>query len=233
MIELITLGSAGLSVYLTQKFAREWWFHRQKFDMGIISKHSYGEFAAPVDSTVVYIKEVKDGKVTTEKKGRVIDEDWVGEQDGVLIGLYMCIYDRHFIINPLTDTINVRHVKTDANIPMMDLWEYINFYVIGRFVDWFEEKAFDYKLQNEKVIYDYGSGVKLMGIADKFVNKIIIPKELLESQELIGRGIKIGHIKRGSQVDVFIPKRMFNHTDFKVGDKVKAGDILCTLKNEW
>jgi phosphatidylserine decarboxylase len=226
------VGGAALAVYLSQKFVREWWFHRQNLESHPIADY---EVTSPVDGTVVYVKNVYKGKVMTTKKGRVIEEDWVDGQDGVLVGIYMCVYDRHFIASPITDFLDdIEHRPTTANIPMMDLWEYINFYFVGRFVDWFEEKAFDYKLKNEKVIYKYFSGVRMMGIADKFVNKIEIPNSVSIKSFLTTRFEKIGHIRRGSQVDLFIPMHLIEKSDLAVlvkpNQKVKAGQVIWSKK---
>lgn len=230
MITSLVVGGSALAVVLSQKFTREWWFKRHTLDREKIDHYPEAAFLVPVDGTIVYIKDVHEGKLTTEKKGTMIAEDWVEGQSGILVGIYMGIYDRHFIVNPLGDFLSVRHEKTTGNIPMMDVWEYINFYYFGRLVDWFEEKAFGYKLQNEKVIYDYACGVKLMGIADKFVNKIEIPQELHDGHVYQPRGQKIGYIKRGSQVDVFIPTHLFDQlTHIKVGTTVKAGNALCRM----
>jgi len=226
--ETLLVGGAALSVWLSQKFVRDWWFSRQHYDLDNIAL--LDDFVmTPVDGTIVYVKEVKDGKVTTEKKGRVIAEDWVDGESGYLIGIYMCVYDRHFVVSPVSDFVRYRHVPTTANIPMMDLWEYINFYYVGRFVDWFEEKAFSYKLHNEKIIYEFDCGIKMMGIADKFVNKIEVP-EKLKHHPLVMKGEKIGHIRRGSQVDVFIPEYLFAETHLNPGDRVEVGSVLCQIK---
>lgn len=230
MTEILLVLGAALAVIASQKFIRSYWFHRSTYTPSDLVIVFDDVMMCPVDGRVVYIKKVTDGLVRTTKKGTYIAENWVGKQDGYLVGIYMCIYDRHFIANPVESAITVRHIPTTANIPMMDLWEYVNFYFIGRFVDWFEEKAFSYKLQNEKVIYDYANGVKLMGIADKFVNKIEIPKGV-ETGEPVRQGEKIGHIRRGSQVDVFIPEELFNQWFVAVNEKVKVGEPLCQLKS--
>lgn len=225
MMTIALVALAALSVFASQKFLRSYWFHRSRYDKDTFVRLFDEAVMCPVDGTVVYVKEVTDGLVRTEKKGTYIAENWVGKQDGVLIGIYMCIYDRHFIASPVAGTVSARHEPTTANIPMMDLWEYVHFYFVGKFVDWFEEKAFRYKLQNEKVIYDYTNGMKLMAIADKFVNKIEIP-ELGDVQQ----GQKIGHIRRGSQVDIFIPAELLQRLHVAPHHKMKVGELLCTQK---
>lgn len=199
----------------------------------ISSTKSKKDFLSPVDGTILYINDVTDGRVVTQKNGINVREDWVGKHNGVLIGIYMSIFDRHFVINPIDDLFEVAEWKKVKNggLPMMDVLEYIHFYYFGKMVSWFESKAFTYKQANEHVILKSNSGVRLMLIGDKFVNKITVNDTNPSDKKITDglRAMKIASIRRGSQVDVFIPDYLFKEMSKEVGQKVKVGETLCQM----
>lgn len=162
---------------------------------------------APCDGQVVYIKKVKDGKVVSEKLEEQINiseitkEDF-GKDDGWLIGIYMTPLDVHFNYAPIDGTVT-RMVKTQAktNLPMVDLWEYIQVTYLRRVVDIFSAK---YRLVNERLtLFIEGDQMNIaqVEIADKFVNKITT---YVEPSENVKMGQKLSFIERGSQVDLVI-----------------------------
>jgi phosphatidylserine decarboxylase len=170
--------------------------------------------------------------VTCEKKGRKIPIDEiakteVGNGPGWLLGIYMTPFDVHFNRAPIDGEIRVLHYhRTGANLPMVDLWEYVNFTLFRKAVNLF---AAPFHLENERLTMQIRSGRTecfLILIADQFVNKIT---RFFTEQQQIKKGEKIAFIERGSQTDLFIPQE---RVSFRVrpGDQVYAGKtILASL----
>jgi phosphatidylserine decarboxylase len=115
----------------------------------------------------------------------------------------MSPFDVHYNYAPVSGTVTAqRYRKADANLPMVDLSEYIRIAFLRRPFDNF---AAAFHLENERntvVIQDGGApDVAVVEIADKFVNKIDI---LAHEGDALKVGSKLGFIKRGSQVDVIV-----------------------------
>lgn len=181
---------------------------------------------APCDGQVVYIKRVKDGKVVSEKLEEQINiseitkEDF-GKEDGWLIGIYMTPLDVHFNYAPIDGTVT-RMIKTQAkvNLPMVDLWEYIQVTYLRRVVDIFSAK---YRLVNERLtLFIEGDemNIAMVEIADKFVNKITT---YIEPNEDVKMGQKLSFIERGSQVDLVIFRSDIEFL-VKVDEQVYGGE---------
>jgi phosphatidylserine decarboxylase len=170
---------------------------------------------SPADGQVVYIKRFEDGGVYSEKLGRRIELTEIAElpqtrgRNGWIIGMYMSPFDVHFNYAPVAGTVIAqRYTKADANLPMVDLSEYIRIAFLRRPFDNF---AAAFHLENERntvVIRPSAEAsaagqpdIAVVEIADKFVNKIDI---LATEGDELEVGDKLGFIKRGSQVDVII-----------------------------
>jgi phosphatidylserine decarboxylase len=139
----------------------------------------------------------------------------------------MTPFDVHFNRAPLDGEIRVlHHHQTGVNLPMVDLWEYVNFTLFRRAVNLF---AAPFHLENERMTMEIRNGnlsCYLILIADRFVNKI---SRFFEDGQYVRQGAKISFIQRGSQTDLYIPTESIR---FKVrpGDQVYAGrTILAAL----
>ena len=169
---------------------------------------------SPADGQVVYIKRFEDGGVYSEKLGRRIELTEVAElprtagRSGWIIGMYMSPFDVHFNYSPVAGTVTaVRYTKADANLPMVDLHEYIQIAFLRRPFDNFAAK---FHLENERntVLIQPGPGsvegqpdVAAVEIADKFVNKIDV---MVDEGQPIAVGDKLGFIKRGYGLARFV-----------------------------
>jgi phosphatidylserine decarboxylase len=211
----IALGIAAALVvvmsalYLMNRFV---WFYRDPARTPDSSDAN--AIISPADGQIVYIKRFEDGAVYSEKLGRRIELAEIAElpqtagRSGWILGIYMSPFDVHFNYAPVAGRVTAqRYTKADANLPMVDLSEYIRIAFLRRPFDNF---AAAFHLENERntvVISpntDSAPGqpeIAVVEIADKFVNKIDIMAH--EGDDLVV-GDKLGFIKRGSQVDVIV-----------------------------
>ncbi|HHY92154.1 MAG TPA: phosphatidylserine decarboxylase [Firmicutes bacterium] len=163
---------------------------------------------APCDGTVVYVKRLHGGVIEADKLGRAIPLPELhrsvhGFDAGWLIGIYMSPLDVHFNYAPVTASVNdVVHTPAATNLPMVDLWEYVNLTFLRRAVDLFAHR---YHLVNERnTIFLRAEGrppLAMVEIADKFVNKISC---FVTAGDRVQAGQKVSFIARGSQVDLII-----------------------------
>lgn len=192
------------TLYLLNRFV---WFYRDP--VRTPESTAANAIISPADGQVVYIKRFEDGAVYSEKLGRRIELIEIAEleqtkgRSGWIIGMYMSPFDVHFNYAPVAGTVTAqRYTKADANLPMVDLSEYIRIAFLRRPFDNF---AAAFHLENERnTVVIQGGGapdIAVVEIADKFVNKIDI---LAHEGDELKIGDKLGFIKRGSQVDVII-----------------------------
>ena len=193
-------------------FLQRIWFYR---DPVRVTPQGTDLLISPCDGQVVYIKRVQDGQITANKLGQSIavteitHAQWpkgAAPGNGWLIGIYMSPLDVHFNYAPLNATISgIVHNGAKLNLPMVDLWEYVQLTYLRRAVDLFAKR---YALENERqtVFLEGQLGgqplkVAMVEIADKFVNKI---STYVAVGEAVRPGQKVSFIERGSQVDLFL-----------------------------
>ena len=192
-------------------FLQRIWFYRDP-----IRITPPGEvIVSPCDGQVVYIRRVQDGQMTAQKLGESIrvteitHADWpegTAPGDGWLIGIYMSPLDVHFNYAPIGATVGgIVHNGAKLNLPMVDLWEYIQLTYLRRVVDLFAKR---YALENERqTVFLEGTlegqplKIAMVEIADKFVNKI---STFVKVGEAVRPGQKLSFIERGSQVDLLV-----------------------------
>lgn len=212
-MQIVLYAALAVIVVLTTLYClnRFVWFYR---DPVRTPEASGRVIISPADGQVVYIKRFEDGAVYSEKLGRRIELSEIAElprtagRSGWIIGMYMSPFDVHFNYAPVAGTVAAqRYTKADANLPMVDLSEYIRIAFLRRPFDNF---AAAFHLENERntvLITPSADSVEgqpdiaVVEIADKFVNKIDI---LAHEGDELAVGDKLGFIKRGSQVDVII-----------------------------
>jgi phosphatidylserine decarboxylase len=235
-LELWQLAAFVWAPVFVAGYAWLWWFRNVFFYRDPQRPIPPGDdlVVAPADGRVMYLHRVKAGEVVSDKQGRKIKIDELAKTDikdaeGWLLGIYMTPFDVHFNRAPIDGEITTVHYhRTGANLPMVDLWEYVNFTLLRRAVDMFARR---FHLENERMTIHIRNGRKsvfLILIADQFVNKIT--RFFQESQQ-IAKGEKICFIERGSQTDVFIP---FTELSFAVkpGDQVYAGKTILARLEE-
>jgi phosphatidylserine decarboxylase len=212
MIWLFSIAAAVVVVltalYVLNRFV---WFYR---DPDRRPEATGPVLVSPADGQIVYIKRFENGAVESEKLGRRIELDEIAAlprtsgRSGWIVGIYMSPFDVHFNYSPVAGRVTAqRYRRADANLPMVDLSEYIRIAFLRRPFDNF---AAEFHLENERntVLIEPVAGspegqpdVAVVEIADKFVNKIDI---LAHEGDALAVGDKLGFIKRGSQVDVIV-----------------------------
>ncbi|MCX5974205.1 MAG: phosphatidylserine decarboxylase [Coprothermobacterota bacterium] len=199
------IGSLGVALTIAGFFhwKRNIWFFR---DPPRRAPGDPGVIVAPCDGQVIYIQEIKDGQIVSEKLGtQIFIEEITKSPDappnGVLIGIYMSPYDVHFNYAPISGRVRkIVHAQVQINLPMVDLWEYIQFVWFRRAVNLLGHA---FHLQNERntIVIEGSCKVAMVEIADKVVNKIDC---YVHEGEELRQGQKVSFIKRGSQVDLIL-----------------------------
>jgi phosphatidylserine decarboxylase len=204
-------------------FLRHVWFYR---DPQRTPPADPNLILAPCDGKVVYIRPVVQGTVFAEKLGRAIPiteitrADWQASDEGWLIGIYMSPLDVHFNYAPVSGVIQrIVYTPTRANLPMLDLWEYIRMAWLRQAVDLLGKR---FQLENERQTLLLENGrvrLAMVEIADKFVNKITT---YVQEGQAVQAGQKIAFIGRGSQVDLLLFTRQIEILT-RVGAQVYGG----------
>lgn len=216
----------GLLFGLFNLFVRKVWFYR---DPVRVPDEIGKVVIAPCDGQVVYIKRVRSNEIVSDKLGQKISVDEISKMpltepvDGWLIGIYMSPLDVHYNYSPIPATIEkIMHIQTPLNLPMVDMWEYIQLTYLRHAVDLFGKR---YELENERQsILFRGDDLDIIAveIADKFVNKI---STFVVEGEKVETGQKLSFIERGSQVDLVILNPDIEFT-VELGQQVYGGQTV-------
>lgn len=213
-----------------------WWFRNVFFFRDPKRRIPTGDnlILSPADGRVMYVCPVKAGDVVCDKQGRKIPikelaRTDVGNAPGWLVGIYMTPFDVHFNRAPIAGDVQTLHYhRTGANLPMVDLWEYVNFTLFRRAVNLISAP---FHLQNERMTMQIRNGncvCFLILIADQFVNKIT---RFFTETQTVRQGDKISFIERGSQTDLFIPRTDISF-QVRPGDQVYAGKTVIGTLND-
>lgn len=214
-------------------YAWFWWFRHVYFfrDPKRVIPHGDHVIVSPADGRVMYLYPVKGSEITSEKQGERIRIDELtktpmADTEGWLLGIYLSPFDVHFNRAPIQGTIRTLHYhRTGVNLPMVDLWEYVNFTLFKRAINLFSAP---FHLENERMTMQIQNArvtCFLILIADKFVNKI---SRFFEDEQSVEKGQKISFIERGSQTDLFIPHQSLKFT-VRPGEHVYAGETVIAI----
>ena len=173
-----------------------------------------GAIVSPADGTILYIKRAKNGQIPlSEKNGKqyslaeFINTDML-HRYGVLVGIGMSFLDVHVNRAPIRGkVIALKHIN-------------------GIFLSLRKMEAV---IRNERQLIVIDDGVLKVGIvqiASRLVRSIV--SFVSEGKEVF-KGQKIGMIRFGSQVDLYLPETVPLQLNVAEGDKVKAGiSVLAT-----
>ncbi|NNF64827.1 MAG: phosphatidylserine decarboxylase [Acidimicrobiia bacterium] len=220
MRRLITSSAlAGVASYALFQAYRKWYFPRDParnvpLDATVV---------APSDGRVVYLERVENGVVPIAIKNRreiPLDEIVKGEErprSGTLLGIFLSPYDVHYQRSPIAGTVSEITYHPAPNVSMGDMFVRNLFRLEKRYSNsphvWTNERNVVRIDGDDLTAY-------VVQIADQQVNRIdCYPAE----GDSIAMGDKLGMIRWGSQVDLFIPD--LDPGDFRVatGDKLRAG----------
>ena len=169
---------------------------------------SEGSIISPADGHIVYIKTVKNGMLAEcEKNGKkyslrdFMKSDLLQEK-GTLIGIAMNFLDVHVNRAPIDGTIVAIHL------------------IKGRFVSLKNREAM-FLNQRQITIIEKGSlRIAVVQIASRLVRSIV---PFIKDGEGVRKGERIGIIRFGSQVDLFLPSGSGTRINVRTGQGVKAG----------
>lgn len=163
---------------------------------------------SPADGKVVYVKTVENGMLAEcEKNGKKYPlRDFVGsdllQQAGTLIGISMSILDVHVNRSPISGTIVALHL------------------IEGRFASLRKAQA-EFLNQRQITIVEEGPvRIAVVQIASRLVRNIVSFRKVGDE---VRRGERIGVIRFGSQVDLYLPNDRETRIGVITGQQVKAG----------
>ncbi len=199
---------------------RRWYFPRDP-DRTIPTR---ARVVAPADGRVVYLERVDGGVVPISIKGRTeipLDEIVKGADRppaGTLVGIFLSPYDVHYQRSPISGTVSEITYHEAPNQSMGDMFLRNLFRMDRRYVN------SPHVYENERnVVRIDGDDLTafVVQIADQQVNRIDC---YIETDDAVTKGEKIGMIRWGSQVDLFVPDLTPDQFVVAVGDKLKAGE---------
>jgi phosphatidylserine decarboxylase len=203
VLVLELLSVCGLAVFLLL-----WRFYR---DPERVPPGDESGIVSPADGKIIYVKRVEKGSIPySEKEGRKFSlTDFVRSDilpcEGVLIGFSLSFFDVH-----------VNRAPMSGRICLMK-------HIAGRFISLKKQEAL---IQNERALTVIDNGlfkVAVIQIASRLVRQIV--PYVSEGSE-IRRGDRIGMIRFGSQVDLFLPSVPGLQVVVGCGERVKAGVSL-------
>jgi len=171
---------------------------------------------SPADGQIIYIKKIEAGEIPiSDKNGRSIPlhdffQSNLLSETGTLIGISMNFLDVHINRAPLDGKIDLlKHIK-------------------GLFLSLKKREAV---VRNERVLTIIDNGrfkIGIVQIASRLVRKIV--PYVREGQE-VRKGQRIGMIRFGSQVDLYLPDVPSLRIRVGRNSKVKAGlSVIATVE---
>lgn len=172
---------------------------------------------SPADGKVIYIKELAKGEfLQGTKKGKKsffdeLNETKLSEHELYQIGIALMFTDVHINRSPIGGTIKLLKHQP------------------GKFFSLRVPEAADVNERNSVLIENPKIMIGLVQIASRLVRRI---DSFVTEGQNIEIGTRIGIIKFGSQIDVFIPKNKVEALEIKKGQYLYAGEtILCRILN--
>jgi phosphatidylserine decarboxylase len=175
---------------------------------------------------VIYIEQVADGAIPISVKNRrelPLHEVVKGDRRppaGVIVGIFLSPYDVHYQRSP----IEGRVVETSYHpAPKNHLMTSMFLRNLFRIQPMYAESAHVYANERNVICIDGDDRTAyVVQIADQVVNKIDC---YVTEGERVAKGAKIGMIRQGSQVDLYLPGLQRDQiTGIRVGQKVVGGE---------
>jgi phosphatidylserine decarboxylase len=208
---LIT-GGVQLALYLGCLL---WLFYR---DPDRVSPDRPGVVLSPADGTVIYMRQLEAGEpLRSEKNGALITLE---EIDGTSlsreplwqIGISMVFTDVHVNRSPIRGVVTL--VKHRA----------------GQFLSLRRAEALNVNERQTLLIQGEKLEVLLVQIASRLVRQIVA---YVKEGDQLDLGQRVGMIRFGSQVDVFLPASRVKSIEVGNGQRLTAGTtILCLLHDD-
>ena len=212
---------AGVSYAVFEAY-RRWYFPRDPAR----SVPQDATVVAPADGRIVYLVQVEDGVVPIAIKDRreiPLDEIVKGGErppSGTLLGIFLSPYDVHYQRSPIAGTVSEITYHPAPNVSMNDMFLRNLLRLENRYAGsphvWSNERNV-IRIDGEELT------AFVVQIADQQVNRIdCYPAE----GDALEMGEKLGMIRWGSQVDLFVPNLLPADFAVSVGAKVFAGETV-------
>jgi phosphatidylserine decarboxylase len=189
-----------------------WMFYRDP--ERVIPKEA-GVILSPADGTVIYMRRLDAGEpLRCDKNGAamVLDEiKGTGLEREALwqIGISMVFTDVHVNRAPIAGKVTLVHHRP------------------GQFLSLRLKEALNVNERQTMVITDGEFQLGLVQIASRLVRRI---ESYVSANQQVQRGQRIGMIKFGSQVDLFVPVRAASRPDVSEGQRLTAGEtVICRI----
>ena len=182
-----------------------WLFYR---DPERIVPPDPGLVVSPADGTVIYLRRLAAG------------EPLRSEKNGALITLEE-IRDTELATEPLWQ-VGISMVFTDVHVNRAPIEGIVTLvkHTPGKFLSLRSREALNRNERQTLMIERGAMRVMLVQIASRLVRQIVA---YVKEGEIVERGQRVGIIKLGSQVDLFMPLDKVQHPSVTVGQKLKAG----------
>jgi len=171
---------------------------------------------SPADGTIIYIRKISKGELLlSEKKGNILVYDELrktklSNSELWQVGISLLFTDVHINRSPISGRVNLLNHRP------------------GMFISLRHKDAVNVNERQTIVIENASIIIGLVQIASRLVRRI---ESYISEEEQIDIGQKIGMIKFGSQVDMFIPAEKVTDIKMNVGDYVYAGETLIGIIN--
>ena len=171
---------------------------------------------SPADGTIIYIKKIPKGELLqSEKKGNILIYNELVKTDLSKfelwqVGISLLFTDVHINRSPISGQVYLLNHRP------------------GKFLSLRHKDAVNINERQSIVIENENITIGLVQIASRLVRRI---ESYISEKEKIQIGQKIGMIKFGSQVDIFIPVEKVSDIKVKIGEYVVAGETVIGLMN--
>jgi len=170
---------------------------------------------SPADGTVVYIRQLKAGEpLRSEKNGAAMILDEFNATDLARtplwqIGVSMVFTDVHVNRSPIRGKVTLLKHRP------------------GQFLSLRRKDALNLNERQTMVITGNGTQIGLVQIASRLVRQIVA---YVDQGQEIAMGQRVGMIKFGSQVDLFLPRARAPRLEITEGQRLIAGEtVVCRL----
>lgn len=189
-----------------------WLFYR---DPERVIPETPGLIVSPADGTVIYVRRLEAGEpLRCDKNGAamVLDEvKGTGLEHEALwqVGVSMVFTDVHVNRAPIAGKVALVHHRP------------------GKFLSLRLKEALNVNERQTLVIDNGEFQIGLVQIASRLVRRIVA---YVSPNQEIQRGQRVGMIKFGSQVDLFVPVRVVPELEVTEGQRLTAGEtIVCRV----
>jgi phosphatidylserine decarboxylase len=213
LLTFLLSGSAQGFIY---GGALMWLFYR---DPDRVVPDEPGLVLSPADGNVIYVRRLEAGEaLRSEKNGALIILDEVRNTAFARESLWQ---------------IGISMVFTDVHVNRAPIQGILTFacHKPGKFLSLRREEALNLNERQTLIIENHSEDMQVMlvQIASRLVRQIVA--YVWEGQS-IDRGQRVGMIRFGSQVDLFLPVHKITRPKVKTGQRLRAGVTIIARYNE-